>query len=402
MKQKRIKIVNNEDLELAAFLRLPPDENIAAMAIFAHCFTCTKNLNAIKNISHALTSHKIGVLSFDFTGLGESEGEFSETNFSSNISDLIAVAEYLEGHHQAPQLLIGHSLGGAAVIQAASKIKSVRAVATIGAPADAQHVAHLFKPNLNEIQSEGEAQVSIGGRPFTIKQQFLQDLSNNPAEQQLRNLNQALLIMHSPQDKIVSIDNAATMYHHARHPKSFITLDGADHLLSAKEDSIYAGNMIASWATRYITTSGISSTKSESQVLTTTGDSGYFTDILAGEHYLIADEPESVGGTDRGPTPYDLLLASLGACTGITLRMYADRKKWPLKEIKVHMEHEKRHVIDCEDCENPKSKIDHIDKVIELSGDLDDSQKSRLLEISERCPVHKSLKEKIVISSSLH
>jgi putative redox protein len=401
MKQKRIKIENQEGLELAAYLRLPDDENIATLAIFAHCFTCTKNLNAIKNISQSLTSHKIGVLSFDFTGLGESEGEFAETNFSSNVWDLVAVAEFLTTNYQAPELLIGHSLGGAAVIQAASRIESVKAVATIGAPADAKHVSHLFQPELDQIEKEGEAQVSIGGRPFTIKKQFLDDLDKNPAEKQLKSLNQALLIMHSPQDNIVSIDNAATMYHRARHPKSFITLDGADHLLSDTKDSIYAGNMIASWATRYITFKQPSLPESESQVLTTTGDSGYLTEILAGEHYLMADEPKTLGGTDRGPTPYDLLLASLGACTGITLRMYADRKKWPLEEIKVHMSHEKRHLDDCEHCDHATSKIDHIEKTIELTGDLEDSQRARLLEISKKCPVHKSLLSEIVINSHL-
>ena len=401
MKQKRIKIENQEGLELAAYLRLPDDENIATLAIFAHCFTCTKNLNAIKNISQSLTGHKIGVLSFDFTGLGESEGEFAETNFSSNVSDLVAVAEYLAINYQAPELLIGHSLGGAAVIQAASRIDSVKAIATIGAPADAKHVSHLFQPELDQIEKEGEARVSIGGRPFTIKKQFLDDLDENPAEQQLKSLNQALLIMHSPQDNIVGIDNAATMYHRARHPKSFITLDGADHLLSDKKDSIYAGNMIASWATRYISFKQRSHPQPESQVLTTTGDSGYLTEILAGDHYLMADEPETLGGTDRGPTPYDLLLASLGACTGITLRMYADRKKWPLEEIKVHMSHEKRHLDDCEHCDNSTSKIDHIEKTIELSGNLDESQRARLLEISKKCPVHRSLLSEIVINSHL-
>lgn len=401
MKQKKLKIVNNQGLELSAHLRLPVDEKLKALAIFAHCFTCTKNLLAIRNISRALTQHKIGVLSFDFTGLGESEGEFSDTNFSSNISDLIAAAEFLGENFMEPQILIGHSLGGAAVIQASVKLPSVKAVAIIGAPADVPHVTHLFKQDLQEIKETGQAEVNIGGRPFTIKQQFLDDLEQNPAEELISRLDRALLVMHSPQDRIVDIENAARIYKQARHPKSFITLDGADHVLSNKDDSYYVGNMVAAWAARYIDPADDHTEIPESQVMTNTEEAGFLTDILTGKHYLVADEPQSAGGTDLGPSPYDLLLASLGACTGMTLRMYADRKRWPLKGVKVHLEHERRHAVDCEDCENPKSKIDHIDKRIELEGDLDQAQRERLLEISQRCPVHRTLSSDIVIKSEL-
>jgi putative redox protein len=401
MKQEKLKIVNKEGLELSAYLRLPVDGRAKVLAVFAHCFTCNKNFSAIRNISHALTQQKIGVLSVDFTGLGESEGDFADTNFSSNIEDLLAVAQYLEQQHQAPQILIGHSLGGAAVIQAAAKLDSVKAVATIGAPADVPHVKHLFKQNLQEIEKAGEAEVNIGGRPFTIKKQFLDDLENNPTEELLNKLNRALLVMHSPQDMIVEIENAATIYKQARHPKSFITLDGADHLLSNKADSQYAGSIIATWASRYLEVNEPTLPESDSRVLTRTGEDGYLTDILTGKHHLLADEPVSVGGNDQGPTPYDYLLASLGACTGITLRMYADRKQWPLEEVLVHLEHEKRHAADCEDCENPRSKMDHIDKKIELVGQLDQAQKERLLEISSRCPVHRTLSSDIIINSKL-
>ncbi|GJM29600.1 MAG: osmotically inducible protein C [Cyclobacteriaceae bacterium] len=401
MKQERLKIVNKEGHELSAYLRLPVDGITRTLAIFAHCFTCNKNLSAIRNISHALTQQKIGVLSFDFTGLGESEGDFSDTNFSSNISDLIAAADYLEQHYQPAQIIIGHSLGGAAVIQAAAKIPGIKAVATIGAPADVPHVTHLFKQGLQEIKETGQAEVNIGGRPFTIKRQFIDDLEQNPAGEILKNLRKALLIMHSPQDRIVGIENAAKIYKQAFHPKSFITLDGSDHLLSEKKDSLYAGKMIASWASRYIDAPESTELLLESQVLTRTGSNSLLTDILTGKHHLLADEPESVGGTNMGPTPYDYLLAALGACTGMTLRMYADRKKWTLEEIKVNLKHEKRHADDCEDCENPKSRLDHIDKEIELTGDLDQQQRERLLEISGRCPVHRTLESEIIINSQL-
>jgi len=394
MKQIRLKIVNNQGLELGA-------RKADTLAIFAHCFTCNKNLTAIRNISQALTTNKIGVLSFDFTGLGESEGDFSDTNFSSNVSDLVVVAKYLKEHYQVPQILIGHSLGGAAVIQAALQLPEIKAVITIGAPADLPHVTNLFKEDLEKIKESGQATVDIGGRPFTIKQQFIDDLNNNPASEVLKNLNKALLIMHSPQDTIVNIENASIIYQHAKHSKSFISLDGADHLLSDKNDSLYVGKMIAHWASRYIDTPDDHEISSESQILTRTGKDGYVTDILAGKHHLLADEPISVGGTDLGPDPYDLLLSSLGACIGMTLRMYADRKQWPLEEVKVHLQHEKRHCADSQDCEKPTSKLDHIDKVIELHGNLDKTQRERLLEISGRCPVHRTLNAEIVINSSL-
>ncbi len=401
MKQIRLKIVNNQGLELGANLRLPVNGKADTLAIFAHCFTCNKNLTAIRNISQALTTNKIGVLSFDFTGLGESEGDFSDTNFSSNVSDLVVVAKYLKEHYQVPQILIGHSLGGAAVIQAALQLPEIKAVITIGAPADLPHVTNLFKEDLEKIKESGQATVDIGGRPFTIKQQFIDDLNNNPASEVLKNLNKALLIMHSPQDTIVNIENASIIYQHAKHSKSFISLDGADHLLSDKNDSLYVGKMIAHWASRYIDTPDDHEISSESQILTRTGKDGYVTDILAGKHHLLADEPISVGGTDLGPDPYDLLLSSLGACIGMTLRMYADRKQWPLEEVKVHLQHEKRHCADSQDCEKPTSKLDHIDKVIELHGNLDKTQRERLLEISGRCPVHRTLNAEIVINSSL-
>jgi len=400
MKQIPVKFNNKDGQELGGRLALPVTGKPAATAVFAHCFTCTKNLNAVRNISRALTQNNIAVLQFDFTGLGESEGDFQDTNFSSNVSDLVAAVTYMSEQHQAPSILIGHSLGGAAVIQAAAQLHQINAVVTIGAPADPPHVKHLFADKLQDIMKEGKAQVSIGGRPFTIKRQFIEDLERNPLEEILKKLNKALLILHSPQDRIVDINNAAQIYQAARHPKSFISLDGADHLLSRAEDSIYVGNTIGQWASRYVDLPTESQLTTERQVVVRTQDS-YTTDILAGGHALMADEPKSLGGADLGPTPYGLLLASLGACTTITLRMYANHKQWPLEEVKIHLQHEKKHLEDTEDYKNAKSKLDHITKEIELIGDLSQDQRRRLLEIADRCPVHRTLHGQVVVESTL-
>lgn len=391
MNSKKVTFKNNQGDVLNARLELPPSAP-ESCAIFAHCFTCSKDLNAVVNISRALTQSGIALLRFDFTGLGESEGEFSDTNFSSNIDDLIAASSFMEEHYSAPSLLIGHSFGGVAVLAAAYKLPSVKAICTIGTPADPVHVEHLLKDKLNQIKSEGSAEVSIGGRPFRIKQEFLEDIRQRDLEHIIPKLKRSLLVMHSPQDRIVEIENARILYERAHHPKSFISLDGADHLLSKKEDSIYAGKVIASWAERYLDLPDKKSMpEPQRQVLVRTGDDGYTTEIRAGKHALLADEPESVGGKDFGPTPYDLLISALGACTSMTLRMYADRKKWPLQEVLVHLEHAKIHETDCENEDDPSARIDQIKREIEVVGPLDDDQKKRLLEIAEKCPVHKTL-----------
>lgn len=401
MKSIKFNIENEQGDKLAASLDMPVDGKPKAYALFAHCFTCSKNFLAVGNISRALTLHKIAVLRFDFTGLGESEGDFSDTNFSSNVRDLITVADFLAKKYEAPRLLIGHSLGGAAVLLAASQVPGLKAVVTIAAPADPEHVKKNIFSGIDQIEQKGKAEIVIGGRPFTIKKQFLDDLEDRNMKKVIHALDTALLIMHSPQDAIVEIENAAKIYDAARHPKSFITLDGADHLLSDKKDSLYAGHMIASWAEKYLDLPEKQTLLSDKEVVVRTGEESYTTEIKAGKHLFLADEPESAGGNDLGPSPYHLLSSALGACTGITLRMYANRKKWPLKEIKVHLEHDKIHAEDCAHCEDKTKKIDQIVRVIELEGELDEKQRQRLLEIANKCPVHKTLHSDIHVKSSL-
>ena len=350
-----------------------------------------------------MTQEGIAVLSFDFTGLGQSEGEFADTNFSSNVSDLVDAAGFLRENYGPVSLLIGHSLGGAAVLMAASLLEEVQAVATIGAPAEPIHVAHQFEQAKPQLEQQGIAEVSIAGRPFTVKKQFLEDLASQTLEKILPRLKKALLVLHSPQDRIVGIDNAASIYQAAFHPKSFISLDGADHLLTDRADANYVAQMIASWARRYIALDEVSGNDlaTNRQVMVRTGAKGYTSQVLAGKHHLISDEPTSVGGEDLGPSPYQYLLTAIGSCTSMTLRMYADRKGWDLQEVDVHLSHAKEHKQDCEECENPKSKIDVIEREIVLKGELDEAQQKRLLEIADRCPVHRTLHNEIQVHTSL-
>lgn len=389
MKTVRINFPNADGELLSARLSLPVDQHPKAYALFAHCFTCNKNLSAVRNIGRGLTQNGIAVLRFDFTGLGESEGNFANTNFSSNIQDLICAADYLKNNYKAPCMLIGHSLGGAASILAACEIESVRAVATIGAPSDPIHVKHLFKDDIDSIEDNGVATVSIGGRSFTIKKQFIDDLKKNDIKTVLQKMRgKSLLVMHSPQDKTVEVTNAAQIYDNAFHPKSFISLDGADHLLSNKDDSLYVGNVIASWAQRYL---GISEPKrihTTGDVAVRLGNEDKFTaEVKIGPHYLKADEPLEFGGNDFGPAPYEFVSAGLGACTVMTMRMYADRKKWDLQEATVHLHHSKKTV----EQDGKKVKVDVFERQIEVEGNLDEKQIERLAQIADKCPVHKTL-----------
>jgi len=390
---------------LAARLDLPDGDRPVACALFAHCFTCSKNLKAVGNISRALTDQGFAVLRFDFTGLGESEGDFAETTFSTDVEDLVAAARYMEHNLEAPSILVGHSLGGAAVLQAASDIDSAKAVATVGAPFDPGHVSQHFEDSIDTIEERGEARVTLSGRTFTVTKQFVDDLAATRMESSIGGLERALMIFHSPVDQIVGIDNAAKIFQAAKHPKSFVSLDQADHLLMDESDSRYVGAVIGAWARKYVDLPPATGAPHDDEidhgeVRTETGD-GYRTKIQAGRHAFVADEPTDIGGTDTGPTPYDLLLAALGSCTGMTLRMYADRKEWPLRETTVRLEHAKVHAKDCEDCEKEDGKIDRITREIEVSGDLDDAQRERLLEIANKCPVHRTLHNEIRVVSSL-
>jgi len=394
---------HNGDL-LAARLDLPKGQ-ILATAIFAHCFTCSKDIPAARRIAERLTVMGIAVLRFDFTGLGHSKGEFANTTFSSNVDDLLAAARYLEEQDMAPSLLIGHSLGGAAVLKAAGDMNSVRAVVTIGAPFDPEHVVHNFGSAVGTIQSKGEAEVQLAGRPFTIKRDFLDDIAQTELKPAIENLHRALLILHAPGDLTVGINNAADIFVAAKHPKSFVTLDDADHLISRQEDAEYAANVISAWSARYLELQKPPAPigAPEGIVRSTESDpSGFLQDIQAGPKiHVLADEPEAVGGTGLGMTPYQFLSAGLGACTSMTIRMYAERKKWPLAGVSVDVTHDKIHATDCDHCETTEGKVDAFKRTIRLEGDLDDSQRARLLEIADKCPVHRSLEGEVTVETSL-
>ncbi len=403
MNPKKLTFSNQKGLTLSADLYLPLDQSPKFFAIFAHCFTCTKNFSAVTRISTALSQEGIAVLSFDFTGLGRSEGEFSEGSFSSNVSDLIDAADYLKENYEAPKMLVGHSLGGAAVLYAADKLKFVKAVVTIAAPAFPDHVKGLFKQDLEKIESSGSAEVSIGGRPFLVSKQFLDDLEQKPISGFLKKLKKSLLIMHSPQDDIVSIDHAAEIYNAAFHPKSFISLEGATHLVKDPKDSKYIGEVISSWSKRYV---AVEESETEhdtqgNQVLVRLAGKNYTTEIKTPHHHLLADEPIDVGGQNLGPNPYDLLMASLGSCTAMTLKMYAQRKDWDLQEVTVFLNHKKVHLDDSKNAEEPGAKVSQFTRIICIEGDLDHEQRNRLLEISNRCPVHRTLQEEIRIHTLL-
>ena len=387
---------------LAARLDAPAGAPLA-YAVFAHCFTCSKETKAAATISAALAERGFAVLRFDFTGLGGSEGDFANTNFSSNIDDLVAAADFLRREHRAPALLVGHSLGGTAVLAAASRIPETLAVATIGSPLEPDHVLGLLKDSVGKIESEGDAQVDIAGRGFRIKKQFLDDIRSQKIGGALAHLGKALMVMHSPRDTIVNIDNASKIFLAARHPKSFVSLDPADHLMSNRADAIYAGQLLADWALRYVPApqADAPSAQPGKVLVRETREGKYSNQVFVGPHVIRADEPVAAGGLDTGAGPYDLLCASLGACTSMTLRTYADSKGIPLERVSVELEHGKIYAADCAECETREGKIDRIERLITLEGKLDPQQRQRLLEIADKCPVHRTLHSEVVISSRL-
>ncbi|MDP5076453.1 MAG: bifunctional alpha/beta hydrolase/OsmC family protein [Nonlabens sp.] len=402
MNFEKISFTGATGHKLSGRLELPADQHPHNYAVFAHCFTCSKNFTATKNISRALTTAGFGVLRFDFTGLGDSDGDFADTNFSGNVDDLLAAIDYLTAHYAAPTLLVGHSLGGAAAIYASAKASSIKALATIGTPSDTKHVKHLFGKQLEAIVVNGEATVELSGRPFRIKEQLLRDLNEQMVTKTIQELRKPVLILHSPQDVTVGINHAEKLYQAAMHPKSFVSLDGADHLLMDKADSNYAGMVIASWASRYLELPEEKSLQSHTAVVASLdNESGFTTQMRAGRHYFTADEPTSVGGNDYGPTPYDLLSSGLASCTVMTIQMYAKRKNWHIENVTCEVHYDKQHATDCEHCEDESAKLDTFTRTLKITSNLDEKQLQRILQIADKCPVHKTLHSKTQIVTKL-
>jgi uncharacterized OsmC-like protein/fermentation-respiration switch protein FrsA (DUF1100 family) len=398
---ERFQFTGEGGHQLAAALDLP-DGPVHAHALFAHCFTCGKDVLAAKRIATALAAKGIAVLRFDFTGLGSSEGDFANSTFSSNVADLVHAADHLRETRGIPSILIGHSLGGAAILAAAGRIPDAKAVVTIAAPSDPAHVTHLFKDRIEDIRNHGKVEVQLAGRPFNIKREFLDDIAEHGLMAHVAKLHKALLVMHSPTDDTVGIDNATNIFLAAKHPKSFVSLSGADHLLSAKRDSAYVADVIAAWAERYVepvTAAPVAAAPEgpRNVVVRETRTGKFQQTVTSGPHQTLADEPLSAGGADTGPGPYDLLLSALGACTSMTMRMYADRKSLPVERITVTLKHNKIHAEDCAECETREGLIDQIDRVIAIEGALDADQHKRLMEIADKCPVHRTLKSEVRI-----
>jgi uncharacterized OsmC-like protein/alpha/beta superfamily hydrolase len=400
MPTERFQFTGEGGHQLAAALDTP-DGPIHAYALFAHCFTCGKDVLAARRIAAALATRGIAVLRFDFTGLGASEGEFANATFTSNVADLVRAAAHLRETRAAPSLLVGHSLGGAAILAAAGQIPEAKAVVTIAAPSDPVHVTHLFKDRIEDIRTHGKVEVQLAGRPFHIKREFLDDVAEHSLAAHIAKLHKALLVMHSPTDDTVGIDNATKIFAAAKHPKSFVSLSGSDHLISNRRDGAYVADVIAAWAERYIepiaAQPAAASEGPRNVVVRETRNSKFQQIVTSGPHEMLADEPVAVGGKDSGPGPYDFVLAGLGACTSMTMLMYADRKSLPLDRVTVTLKHSKIHAKDCAECETREGMLDQIDREIRIEGALDADQRARLMEIADKCPVHRTLHSEIRI-----
>jgi len=407
MKHEKVTFPNGRGQMLAGRIDYPVTGDPIGYALYAHCFTCSKNLRAIGRITETLAAHGIATLRFDFTGLGQSEGEFADTNFSTSIEDFMAATHFLRDNYDAPEIVIGHSLGGAVALATAPDLPKVKSVVTIAAPASPEHILKHLAHDIDMIRAEGQAEVQLAGRPITIKDQFLHDIEGVDLTERIASLGKPLLVLHSPVDNTVGIDNASDIFNAARHPKSFVSLDSADHLISDDGDARYVAEVIASWATRYISGDLTSHSQPDfvagapESVTIVRTEKGFRTDIISNGFPLVADEPASVGGGNTGPTPYDYLLSALGACTSMTIRMYADKKEWPLESVTVRLTHRKIHAGDCELCETERGMIDEMTREVTLVGELDEDQRQRLLSIAERCPVHKTMHGEVAIHTTL-
>lgn len=386
-------------LELPA---LPPGGKPRAYALFAHCFSCSKDIKAAREIARALRAEGFAVLRFDFTGLGASEGDFANTNFSSNVDDLVRAADFLRDEFEAPSIIIGHSLGGAAAIVAATRIDEVKGVAVIGAPAEADHVALQIGEQRAEIEEKGVATVKLAGRPFTIKKQFLDDLADQNVLACAERLKKPLLVMHAPLDQTVGIENATKIFIAAKHPKSFVSLDTADHLLSNTQDARYAASVLAAWAGRYISDGAEKAPAAKAPASPGALPGGAVARLDGAEGLTVAmsidgfpftiDASLEEGGAALGPNPTRTLEGALAACATMTMRMYANRKGWNVSSIEVRVRR-----AEAEDDHAPHV----LEKEINLAGDLDEEQRARMLEIADKCPVHRMVTEGVEVRSRI-
>ena len=392
----KVTFPSKNDLLISGVLHEPEGQDLKCYAIIAHCFTCTKSLKAGIMLARTLAANGIAALRFDFTGLGASQGQFSKSSFSSNVDDLMSAAKFLEDNYQAAQIMVGHSLGGTAVLAASRQIESIKAVATIGSPASPDHILHMLEDRLDEIAaSDDGVTITLAGRDFIFKQSFIDDVRNYDLD--IEKMGKALMVLHAPLDSTVSINQATKIFTAARHPKSFNSLDQSDHLLSSAEDASYAATIIASWATRFITPRAVPVNNADGVIASGLTNNGFLTTLQAGSHKFLADEPISYGGTNKGPTPYDYLGAALGACTSMTLNMYARRKELDVTTVSVNVTHDKIHASDCEDCTKTDGRVDQFTRQISIDGNLSEAQHKRMLEIADKCPVHKTLENEIKI-----